>query len=76
VLPYYCRRLPDRNPRYELRLGPPPPGFPGSDPVADVHRLTVLMEAHIRSCPEQYFWVHQRFKGRPSLPDLYARKVA
>jgi KDO2-lipid IV(A) lauroyltransferase len=32
-----------------------------------------LLEAYIRLCPEQYWWIHQRFKGRPPpLPDFYA----
>jgi KDO2-lipid IV(A) lauroyltransferase len=72
VLPYYCCRLPDREPRYVMSFGSPVPGFPSSDPVADVGRLNELMAAQIRRCPEQYFWVHKRFKGRPApLPDLY-----
>jgi len=36
-------------------------------------RFTRLLEDYIRLCPEQYWWIHQRFKGRPApLPDLYA----
>ena len=32
-----------------------------------------MLEDYIRLCPEQYWWIHQRFKGRPApLPDLYA----
>jgi KDO2-lipid IV(A) lauroyltransferase len=35
--------------------------------------LTRTLEDYIRLCPEQYWWIHQRFKGRPApLPDLYA----
>lgn len=72
VLPYYCRRLPGANPRYALAIGPSLAGFPGPDPSTDLRRLVEPMEAHIRACPEQYFWAHQRFKGRPApLPDLY-----
>ena len=48
---------------------------PSDDP--EIRRLTARMEEHIRTCPEQYFWVHQRFKGRPPpLPDFYARRAA
>ncbi len=36
---------------------------------ADVARLTrahvALLEDHIRSAPEQYFWLHRRWKSRP-----------
>jgi len=71
VLPYYCRRL--ANGRYEMRIGAPLPGVPSGDDVADTRALMRLLEDYIRICPEQYWWIHQRFKGRPApLPDLYA----
>jgi KDO2-lipid IV(A) lauroyltransferase len=70
VLPYFCRRLPDD--RYVITIGAPLPGLPSGDDTADTLRLTALLEDYIRLCPEQYWWIHQRFKGRPGLPDLYA----
>ena len=71
VLPYFCRRLDDGG--YEMSIGAPLPGLPSGDEVADTLRLTKLLEDYIRLCPEQYWWIHQRFKGRPApLPDLYA----
>ena len=74
VLPYYCRRL--ANYRYVMTIGAPLPGVPSGDDVADTRALTRLLENYIRLCPEQYWWIHQRFKGRPApLPDLYAAPV-
>ena len=71
VLPYFCRRLPTN--RYVMNIGAPLPGLPSGDEVADTRALTKLLEDYIRLCPEQYWWIHQRFKGRPApLPDLYA----
>lgn len=71
VLPYFCRRLP--NGRYVMNIGAPLPGLPSGDDVADTRALTKLLEDYIRLAPEQYWWIHQRFKGRPApLPDLYA----
>jgi len=71
VLPYFCRRLDDGG--YEMSIGAPLPGLPSGDEVADTLRLTKLLEDFIRLCPEQYWWIHQRFKGRPApLPNLYA----
>ena len=71
VLPYFCRRLP--NDRYVMNIGAPLAGLPSGDDVADTRALTQLLEDYIRLCPEQYWWIHQRFKGRPApLPDLYA----
>ena len=71
VLPYFCRRL--ESGRYVMTIGASLPGVPSGDEIADTRVLTKQIEAYIRSCPEQYWWIHQRFKGRPSpLPDLYA----
>lgn len=71
VLPYFCRRLPDDT--YVMSFGAPLPDLPSDDEVRDTRRLTETLEQYIRLCPEQYWWIHQRFKGRPApLPDLYA----
>jgi len=70
VLPYFCRRLDDGH--YVMSIGAPLAGLPSGDDVADTRRLTRLLEDYIRLCPEQYWWIHQRFKGRPApLPNLY-----
>lgn len=71
VVPFFPRRLPDST--YELTLLPVLDGFPSDDPIADTQRYVQLLEQHIRSCPEQYFWVHRKFKDLPdSYPDYYA----
>jgi len=72
VLPYSCRRIdPDH---YVMTIGAPLAGVPSGDEVADTRRLIEAIESYIRLCPEQYWWIHQRFKGRPPpLPDLYAK---
>jgi len=36
------------------------------DPVEDVERYNRLLEAQVRLVPEQYLWVHRRFKGLSS----------
>lgn len=72
VLPYFYRRLPGEA-RYVVDILPPLDGFPSDDAAADVTRLNRLLEDYIRLCPEQYLWIHQRFKGRPApYPDVYA----
>jgi len=71
VLPYFYRRLPGEA-RYVVDIAPPLENFPSGDPAADVGRLNRLLEDYIRLCPEQYLWIHQRFKGRPApYPDVY-----
>jgi KDO2-lipid IV(A) lauroyltransferase len=64
VLPYFSERLPDAR-GYVLRIEPPLEDFPTDDPVADTERLNRRIEAQIRRAPEQYFWVHRKFRGRP-----------
>ncbi len=39
--------------------------FPGRDVVADTQRMNDFIEARVREIPEQYFWLHKRFKTRP-----------
>ncbi|GAB4184975.1 MAG: lysophospholipid acyltransferase family protein [Geothermobacteraceae bacterium] len=38
------------------------PFLPSGDDTADTQRLTALLEEEIRRCPEQWFWVHDRWK--------------
>jgi KDO2-lipid IV(A) lauroyltransferase len=50
---------------YEARIYPAWDGYPGDDPVADAARMNRELENYIRAMPEQYYWVHRRFKTRP-----------
>ncbi|NNF40597.1 MAG: LpxL/LpxP family Kdo(2)-lipid IV(A) lauroyl/palmitoleoyl acyltransferase [Woeseiaceae bacterium] len=70
VIPFFPRRLPDSS--YEMTLYPAFDNFPSDDPAADTRRYLELLERHVRSCPEQYFWVHRKFKDLPEgYPDYY-----
>lgn len=64
VIPLFARFLP-RGQGLELRFGPPIEGLSGRDPVGDATRMNQIIEAEIQRMPEQYFWVHRRFKTRP-----------
>lgn len=71
VLPFFPRRLDDGS--YEFRIYPPLENFPSGDEVADTLQYVHVLEAHIRTCPEQYFWIHRKFKNLPEgYPDYYA----
>lgn len=71
TLPYFPRRLPDGS--YEFRVYPPLENFPSDDEVADTRQYVRLLEQHVRTCPEQYFWIHRKFKNLPAgYPDYYA----
>ncbi|HEY7377365.1 MAG TPA: lauroyl acyltransferase, partial [Steroidobacteraceae bacterium] len=72
VLPYFPERLSGAR-GYRMRILPPLEGFPSGDRVADAARFNALIEAHIRQLPEQYLWIHRRFKGlTPDYPHYYA----
>lgn len=65
VVPFFHRRLPGGE-GYALRLGAALDGFPGTDVLADTARINVCIEQMVREAPEQYLWVHKRFKTRPA----------
>lgn len=50
---------------YHVVISEPWKDFPTEDPYADTLRLNQELEAWIRAYPDQYFWVHRRFKTRP-----------
>jgi KDO2-lipid IV(A) lauroyltransferase len=60
VVPYFGRRLPDGS--YELNIMPALDNFPTSSAEEDSLRINRIFEEQIRSAPDQYFWVHRRFK--------------
>jgi KDO2-lipid IV(A) lauroyltransferase len=71
VIPFFHRRLPG-NQGYVLRLGAPLPDFPGPDVLHDTARVNACIEQMVREAPEQYLWVHKRFKSRPTgQPPVY-----
>lgn len=70
VIGFAHRRLADGS--YQLRLLPALTDFPTSDASADTERVNAMLEAIIREAPEQYLWLHARFKTRPpGMPNLY-----
>jgi KDO2-lipid IV(A) lauroyltransferase len=75
VIPFFPRRLPEGG--YLLTILPPVEGIAGDDPVEDTRKYLEILERQIRLCPEQYYWVHRKFKNRPApLPDVYRNLAA
>jgi len=64
VVPFTQRRLPNAQ-GYQLIVHPPLQDFPGGDDTADALRINQWVEQAIAEQPEQYMWVHRRFKTRP-----------
>lgn len=50
---------------YETCCYPAWENFPTDDAEADARRMNAFLEARILEMPDQYFWVHKRFKTRP-----------
>lgn len=70
VVPYFAKREDDGS--YTLTILPPLENFPTDDASADAIRVNELIERHVRLAPEQYLWVHKRFKARgPGYPNVY-----
>jgi KDO2-lipid IV(A) lauroyltransferase len=57
---------------WRVRFLPAWEGWPTDNPEADAAAMNRFIEAQIRLLPEQYLWVHKRFKTRPpGQPSLY-----
>jgi KDO2-lipid IV(A) lauroyltransferase len=50
---------------YVTRFYPAWENFPTDDVEADTRRMNTFIKERIREMPEQYFWLHKRFKTRP-----------
>ncbi len=71
VIPCFTRQL-SWGRGYEVIFKPAFEQFPTDDPIADTRRMNEEIEKAVREMPEQYFWVHKRFKTRPpGEPDFY-----
>lgn len=64
VVPFVTEVLPDYK-GYKLTVFEPLADFPCGDEALDARRMNEFLEAQIRRHPEQYYWVHRRFKHRP-----------
>src|SRR5690606_6496647 len=76
VVPCPTRMLPGGQ-GYVVEIGEPWQDYPSGDVEADVCRMNAWIESVVRTMPEQYYWVHRRFKKRPQgEKKLYCRVAA
>jgi len=69
VVPMVTRLTPDG---YEVQVHPAWTDYPSGDLEADTRLMNERLEGYIREMPEQYYWVHKRFKTRPpGEPSVY-----
>jgi len=64
VVPCITRLLPGAA-GYVLTFYPAWENYPSGDDIADARRMNKFIEDRVREMPEQYFWLHKRFKTRP-----------
>jgi KDO2-lipid IV(A) lauroyltransferase len=64
MLPYYPERKKDGT-GYILRIDAPLQDFPSGDEFEDASAINRSIEKYVREFPENYMWIHQRFKTRP-----------
>ncbi len=60
VIPFVPRRNDDGS--YTLSLSAPLDNFPTGDDIIDAQTINDLIEREVRKAPEQYLWIHRRFK--------------
>jgi Kdo2-lipid IVA lauroyltransferase/acyltransferase len=65
VVPCVTSQLPG-GAGYVLRIYPAWQNFPSDDIDADARRMNAFIEERVREMPEQYYWLHKRFKTRPA----------
>jgi KDO2-lipid IV(A) lauroyltransferase len=70
VVPAVTRQLPGGM-GYVLKFYPAWTDFPTDNLAADVRRMNAFIEERVREMPEQYFWLHKRFKSRPPGEDKF-----
>jgi KDO2-lipid IV(A) lauroyltransferase len=63
VVPCVVRML--REGGYVVQLYPAWRDYPSGDEAADARRMMAFIEERVREMPEQYHWLHKRFKTRP-----------
>lgn len=64
VLPCYTKQL-ARGAGFEIVIKPALEDYPSGDIYGDAGKMNQAIEAMVREAPEQYFWLHKRFKTRP-----------
>ena len=71
VIPFTTERRSSDH-QYLLTIHPPFHGFPSDNPTEDTQRIMNHFEQEIRKVPEQYLWIHRRFKNQPEgYPPFY-----
>ncbi len=55
--------------QYHITLSSPLENYPSGNEVQDAGHINRLVEQAIADAPDQYWWIHRRFKTRPEGED-------
>jgi len=78
IVPFVPRR--NQKGHYTIDVGPAFEHYPSGDDVADAQYINDWLENEVRQSPEQYLWIHRRFKtqadghGLLYAPDYFKKK--
>jgi Kdo2-lipid IVA lauroyltransferase/acyltransferase len=64
IVPFFPLRREDGR-GYQISVLPALDSFPSGDDLIDATRINALIEQQVRRAPDQYLWLHRRFKTRP-----------
>ncbi|MFO6424340.1 LpxL/LpxP family Kdo(2)-lipid IV(A) lauroyl/palmitoleoyl acyltransferase [Motilimonas sp. KMU-193] len=73
VIPSFAQRL-SHGQGYKMIFKAPLENYPTGDDIADAATINQQIEKMVLTAPEQYMWLHRRFKTRPEgEPSLYKK---
>lgn len=73
VVPFFHER---QGSNYRLRFGEPITDFPSDDVTADTARINHVIQTMVEQAPQQYLWIHRRFKRQPDGVGQYYQRSA
>lgn len=74
VIPFFPKRRLDGK-GYDLEILPPIENFPTGDDDKDAALVNEIIAEQVSLAPDQYLWLHRRFKSRPEgEPSFYDQK--
>jgi Kdo2-lipid IVA lauroyltransferase/acyltransferase len=74
VIPMRCYRLP-HNKGYGIAFDAPLENYGALDDASAARLFNELIEIQVKQYPEQYYWLHQRFKTQADGLSPYRKKV-
>ena len=72
VLPYHFNR---QGNKYIMEFQRPLKPYPTKNPLKDASKTNSILEKQILKFPDQYLWVHKRFKTRPDGESDYYKNL-